>query len=168
VTCFFYLFVAKEIRTLINTNDQASQQQKVTKICVQPASKERSCPEHIFTTGQGTSNNIVHSGENVEAGPSNPRVTPTTSNAKLTTVQGQTPQNGTRMKVGQAWKLRAFKMVRNTFLSTLIPSTPMIVSQIVGYIRPDLLNETVDTVISLCNVAHAIVFPLLFIVTVKN
>jgi hypothetical protein len=80
----------------------------------------------------------------------------------------QIPQNSTAVSTGLQWKLRALKMVKYTILSTIIPSIPMVVTQIVGYIRPDILNFTADVVISICNVVHAVVFPFVFIVNVKQ
>lgn len=71
-------------------------------------------------------------------------------------------------KAGLKWKLRAFKMTQSTILATVIPSTPMIVLQFAGYIKPEILNRRMDMVISMCNTAHAVIFPLVFIATVKH
>jgi hypothetical protein len=127
------------------------------------------CPLERRKTLRWTSTN-VDSEETVEAGSSKQGAPPTNATKNLSTMREervQIPQNVPRVNVGLAWKLRAYKMVKYTFLSTIIPSVPMVVSQIVGYIRPDILNETVDTVISLCNIVHAILFPLMFVLTVK-
>lgn len=69
---------------------------------------------------------------------------------------------------GLAWKIRAFKFTQATILATVIPSSPMAVLQIVGYIKPDLLSKRADLVISMSNTAHAVIFPLVFIATVKK
>lgn len=69
---------------------------------------------------------------------------------------------------GLAWKIRAFKFTQATILATVIPSSPMAVLQIVGYIKPGLLSKRADLVISMSNTAHAVIFPLVFIATVKK
>jgi hypothetical protein len=208
VTCFIYLCIAKEIRTLINTVDNSSQQQEPQKIDLQPSTKVAFCPVPTFTTDQETSSKAVNCEENHKTGSSNqPTSITTVFSFELTTTIQETSKNihhldenveagstshvassstvaenlsmireervqishdGARSTAGLAWKLRAFKIVKYTFLSTIIPSVPMVVTQIVGYIRPDILNETVDMVISLCNVVHSIVFPLMFVFTVKR
>jgi hypothetical protein len=171
ITCFIYMLIAKEIRTLVNTTDNSSSQQtEATEVSVPPSSNEATCPEHTFRTDQGTSTKVVAFDENFEAGSSNQGL-PSTTLKSLPMVRGergQIPKNRTKIKAGLQWKFRAFKMVTYTILSTIIPSVPMVVTQIVGYIKPDLLNETVDVVISLCNVFHAILFPIMFLVTVKQ
>jgi hypothetical protein len=171
--CILYFCIAKEIRTLINTVENSSfQQQKITRIGVQPLSPGTSFPVHVSTSVQRASSNVGDFEENAESGSSSQMEISRTITKSLSSVMKdetvQMPHTQERSTAGLAWKLRAFKMVRFSLLSTILPSIPMIVTQIVGYIRPDLLNETVDIIVSLCNVVHAIVYPLMFIVFVKN
>jgi hypothetical protein len=136
----------------------------------QSTSTRTACPVETITTLQGTSKH-VDSEENVEAGSSNQGAPSTNATKNLSVVREERVQmqhNVPRVHAGLAWKLRAYKMVKYTILTTIIPSIPMVATQIVGYIRPDLLNETTDTIISVCTVVHTIMFPVMFLVSVKK
>lgn len=71
-------------------------------------------------------------------------------------------------KQGGKWKPRTLKMLRSSILTTVIPSIPMLGLQTGEYFDPNFMNPSLDVVISLFNVLHAIIFPLVFIVTVKK
>ena len=66
------------------------------------------------------------------------------------------------------WRYRTLKMMRLAIITTVAPSLPMLISQVIGFIKPDILNDVTDSIISLCNMCHAISFPLTFIVSVKK
>lgn len=66
------------------------------------------------------------------------------------------------------WKLKAFKMLKCAILTTIIPSTPLIFIHILILIKPSLRNHFLDLIISLCNISHAIIYPLVFMITVKQ
>lgn len=66
------------------------------------------------------------------------------------------------------WKLRAFKMLKCAILTTIIPSTPLIFIQILILIKPSFRNHFLDLIISLCNISHAIIYPLVFMINVKQ
>ena len=66
------------------------------------------------------------------------------------------------------WRYRTLKMMRLAIITTVVPSLPMLISQVIGFIKPDILKEPTDTIISLCNVCHAICLPITFIVSVKK
>lgn len=66
------------------------------------------------------------------------------------------------------WKLKAFKMLKCAILTTIIPSTPLIFINILILIKPSLRNHFLDLIISLCNISHAIIYPLVFMITVKQ
>ena len=67
-----------------------------------------------------------------------------------------------------SWRYRTLKMMRLAIITTVVPSLPMLISQIIGFIEPDILNDVTDSLISLCNMCHAISFPLTFIASVKK
>jgi hypothetical protein len=142
-------------------------EERVQEDCIQTLSTGIACPVNKFTTDQKTSSNII----NLQENSSTRMALPTTVTKKQLLEKEkrkERPHDGTKINPGLQWKLRALRMVRYTFVSTILPSLPMAVTQIIGYIRPDLLNYTVDVVISVCNIVHAVVFPLMFIVTVKK
>jgi hypothetical protein len=168
--------MTKKIRNLISTGDNSAPlQPSVTRVYVQSLHKEKSRSEEYemdsMTNVQGAIHTSHSSTGDFGFGPSTPNelhASFTKNQATVKEERFQMSQNGTVSNAGLAWKLRAYKMVKYTFFSTTIPSVPMVVTQIVGYIRPDLLNETIDTVITFCNVVHAIVFPLMFVLTIKR
>ena len=85
--------------------------------------------------------------------------TPTTSAQKPLEVPTSTTNT---------WRYRTLKMMRLAIITTVAPSLPMLISQVIGFIKPDILNDVTDSIISLCNMCHAISFPLTFIVSVKK
>lgn len=66
------------------------------------------------------------------------------------------------------WKPRTLSMLRSAIFTTVFPSLPMLGLQIADYINPRFMSTALDVFISFCNVLHAIIFPLIFIVTVKK
>ena len=66
------------------------------------------------------------------------------------------------------WRYRTLKMMRLAIITTVAPSLPMLISQVIGFIKPDILNDVTDSIISLCNMCHTISFPLTFIVSVRK
>lgn len=66
------------------------------------------------------------------------------------------------------WKPRTLSMLRSAIFTTVFPSLPMLGLQIADYINPRFMSTALDVFISICNVLHAIIFPLIFIVTVKK
>ena len=66
------------------------------------------------------------------------------------------------------WRYRSIKMMRLAIITTVVPSLPMLISQVIGFIKPDILNRPIDAIISLCNVCHAICLPMTFMVSVKK
>lgn len=66
------------------------------------------------------------------------------------------------------WKLKTFKMLSYSILVIVLPSIPMLVMQLVTAIQPSLRNPFTDLIISLCNILHAIIYPLVFVIHVKH
>lgn len=59
-------------------------------------------------------------------------------------------------------------MLRSAILTTVIPSIPVLVLQIADYFDSTFMNAKLDVIISLFNLLHALLFPAVFIVTVKQ
>lgn len=90
------------------------------------------------------------------------------SKPRLNNMSKHPNSNTKSIKQGKRWKPRTLKMLRTAIFATVIPSIPMLALQTGDYLNPTFMNASLDVVISLCNVFHSFVFPLVFIVTVKQ
>lgn len=160
-----YLYVTKKVQTLTAPNLNSTDVSQVGSV----QSKAENKMETVLT---GSSRDTKENSKTCVT----QTTSATTSNAE--TVQ-KTDKESPKQSIhphlynnskrqGGKWKPRTLNMLRSVILTTVFPSIPMLGLQIVDYINPRFMNTTHDVIISLCNVLHAVVFPLIFIMTVKN
>lgn len=160
-----YLYVTKKVQTLTAPNLHSTDVSQLGTFQCKP---ER----NITTVCNGSSQNTKEN--------SNTCVTQATSSTTLRTeivkkTSKESPKQSNHPNLhnnikrqGGKWKPRTLNMLRSAILTTVFPALPMLGLQIVDYINPRFMNTTHDVIISLSNVFHAVVFPLIFIMTVKQ
>lgn len=114
-------------------------------------------------------------------GPSGKRII-STNKVKANTVAGRTTSDEPKAKTerqttdssearqgGDKWKLKAFYILRTNVVVTVILSLPMFVFQILSFIKPSTYTDPkVNIALSVSNILHAVLFPLLSIVQLKK
>lgn len=155
-----YLYVTKKVSSLTAPNAHSTDISHSRTVIVKPRRKL----ETVFNdSSQETKQVTLSSGASTSK-------TVQGSKGKLQILkQSKHPhhQKQRDRQYGQ-WKPRTLSMLRSAIFTTVIPSLPTLGLQIGDYINPRFMNTALDVFISLCNVLHAIIFPLIFIVTVKK
>ena len=159
-----YLYIAKKIHTITAPNvSKTDQPRPVNHTRVHPQDSKPNQETGVYQIN--SENQTISHAMTVET------VTCKTSDETTDNARNsdKTPNTERKNKapVGK-WKPRTLKMLRSVLLTTVIPSIPMIGLQIVEYFDPSFMTATLDVIISLCNVLHAIIFPLVFVVTVTQ
>lgn len=155
-----YIYLVKKIKSLNN----------VIHVQTAPVAQSRTIPTTKDNASNPSSNNppqtfsMTSKCSSVKDGQTCCDQTMTSSN-KDSEYSYQSQTNS--MPKGR-WRLRAFKMLRCAILTTVVPSIPLFFIQLMTLIRPSLRSPLLDLFISLCNISHAIIYPLVFMVTVKQ
>lgn len=155
-----YLYIIKKIRTLTAPNTCAFNNSGIFSIKVESnISKTK-----LTDSGQKTEDCVEK-----KCGQSSSQICKLDDNAKEIVSVPNHPQHRKEIKKqGGKWKPRTLKMLRSAILTTVIPSIPILVLQIADYFDPTFMNAKLDVIISLFNLLHALLFPVVFIVTVKQ
>lgn len=171
-----YLCVVKKIRTFTVPNSTGVSCSRHVHINVQSFNSESKSKPMLNNYNQhmkGINKTLTKLKSTIKVtNMSNPTNSQTgqQTNANSNTCTMSTHPNFKTESIKQAtrWKPRTLKMLRSAIFATVIPSIPMLVLQTGDYFNPNFMNASLDVVISLCNALHAFVFPLVFIVTVKQ
>lgn len=169
-----YLCVIKKIRTLILPSSTGVSFSRHVVINVQSFNSESKSKPMLNNCSQElkditkTLNNVKPTSVKDNLSDSSNLQTVQQTKANLTAMSKHPISNTKSIKQGKSWKPRTLKMLRTAIFATVIPSIPMLALQIGDYLNPTFMNASLDVVISLCNVFHSFVFPLVFIVTVKQ
>lgn len=154
-----YLYIIKKIRTLTAPNTCAFNNSGIFIIKVQSnISKTK-----LTDSGQKTEDCVEK-----KCGQSSSQICKDDNAKEIVSVPNHPQHRKEIKKQGGKWKPRTLKMLRSAILTTVIPSIPILVLQIADYFDPTFMNAKLDVIISLFNLLHALLFPVVFIVTVKQ
>lgn len=169
-----YLFIVKKIRTITASNvpKPAVNHSRPFVVQVKPLQSDNSGNSKTMSNESSHEMKVFPENLNIFLKANSSANSSATNHQKPTvnseTMCKQANHESRIQKQGGKWKPRTLKMLRSSILTTVIPSIPMLGLQTGEYFDPNFMNPSLDVVISLFNVLHAIIFPLVFIVTVKK
>lgn len=168
-----YLFIVKKIRTItaLNVPKPAVSHSRPFIVQVKPLQSDNSSNSKTVSKGRGRKMKDFPENSNIfftaNSSATNRQIDQKPTVNSETTCKQPNHESRTQNQGGK-WKPRTLKMLRSAILTTVIPSIPMLGLQTGEYFDPNFMNPSIDVVISLFNVLHAIIFPFVFIVTVKK
>lgn len=165
-----YLYIIKKIRTLTAPYTCAVNNSRIFIIKVQSLEAENISKTKLTDSGQKEEVLREKTEDCVEkkCGQSSSQICKDEKAKEIVSVPNNPQHHKEIKKQGGKWKPRTLKMLRSAILTTVIPSIPILVLQIADYFDPTFMNAKLDVIISLFNLLHALLFPVVFIVTVKQ
>lgn len=165
-----YLYIIKKIRTLTAPNTCAVNNSRIFIIKVQSSEAENISKTKLTDSGKKEEVLREKTEDCVEKKcfQSSSQICKDEKAKEIVSVPNHPQHRKEIKKQGGKWKPRTLKMLRSAILTTVIPSIPVLVLQIADYFDSTFMNAKLDVIISLFNLLHALLFPAVFIVTVKQ
>lgn len=153
-----YFYISKKIRMLVSSQTISSTNPYTEETQTSRLQNDQSA--------QGPSGKRVISTNKFKA---NTVAGRTTSDEPKAKTERQTTDSSEARQGGDKWKLKAFYILRTNVVVTVILSLPMFVFQILSFIKPSTYTDPkVNIALSVSNILHAVLFPLLSIVQLKK